>query len=84
MCGQHNVRASVGDSTGQNTDKGHSPNPRVGIKISDPAGNVTRARRVGRQGFYRPRHGYGYKKIYIYAILQYFIKVAEDNRNRRQ
>ena len=38
MCGQHNVRASAGDSTGQNTDKGHTPNPRIGIKIPDPAG----------------------------------------------
>ena len=43
MCGQHNVRASAGDSIGQNTDKGHTPNPRIGIKISDPAGNRTRA-----------------------------------------
>ena len=43
MCGQHNVRASVGDSTGQNTDKGRTPNPRIGIKIPDPAENRTRA-----------------------------------------
>ena len=42
MCGQHNVRASVGDSTGQNTDKGHTPNPRLGIKIPESAGNRTR------------------------------------------
>ena len=36
MCGQHNVKASAGDITGQNTDKGHTPNPRIGIKIPDP------------------------------------------------
>ena len=40
--GQHNVRASAGDTTGQNTDKGHTSNPRIGIKIPDPAGNRTR------------------------------------------
>ena len=33
MCGQHNVRASAGDNTGQNTDEGHTPNPRTEIKI---------------------------------------------------
>ena len=43
MCGQHNVRASAEDSTGQKTDKGHTPNPRIGIKIPDPAENRTRA-----------------------------------------
>ena len=37
MCGQHNARASTGDNTGQNTDKGHTPNPRIRIKIPDPA-----------------------------------------------
>ena len=40
MCGQHNVRVSAEDNTGQNTDKGHTPNPRTEIKIPDPAGNV--------------------------------------------
>ena len=50
MCGQHNVRASAGDSTGQNTDKEHTSNPRIGIKIPDPAGNRTRAAGVeGRE-----------------------------------
>ena len=39
MCDQHNVRASAED----NTDKGHTPNPRTEIKIPDPAGNRTRA-----------------------------------------
>ena len=43
MCGQHNFRASAEGSTGQNTDKGHTPNPRTEIKIPDPAGNRTRA-----------------------------------------
>ena len=64
MCGQHNVRASAEDNTGQNTDKGHTPNPRTGIKIPDPAGNRTSGRRIGRQGLYRPRHGDGYKIIH--------------------
>ena len=43
MCGQHNVRASAEDNTRQNTDKGHTPKPRMEIiKIRDPAGNRTR------------------------------------------
>ena len=42
MCGQHNVRTSAEHKTGQNTDKGHTPNPRTEIKIPDPAGNRTR------------------------------------------
>ena len=40
MCGQHNVRASAGDRT---EHKGHTPNPRIEIKIPDPAGNRIRA-----------------------------------------
>ena len=43
MCGQHKVRASTKDNTGQNTDEVHTPNPRTEIKILDPAGNRTRA-----------------------------------------
>ena len=43
MCGQHNVRASAEVNIGQNTDKGHTPNPRTEIKIPDPAGNRIRA-----------------------------------------
>ena len=38
MCGQHNVRASAEDNTGQNTDKGHTPSPNTEIKIPEPAG----------------------------------------------
>ena len=56
MCGQHNVRASAQENTGQNTDKGHTPNPRMEIKIPNHARNQTR---VGRQELYRPRHGDG-------------------------
>ena len=56
MCDQQNVRAFAEDNRGQNTDKGHTPNPRTEIKIPDPAGNQTRA---ARQGLYRPRHGDG-------------------------
>ena len=54
MCRQHNVRASAGDSTGQNIDKGHSPNPRIGILIPDPAGNRTRA--AGLEGRHSTDH----------------------------
>ena len=43
MCGQHNIRASAEDNTGQNTDRGHTLNHRTEIKIPDPAGNRTRA-----------------------------------------
>ena len=39
---KHNVRATAEDNTGQNTDKGHTPSPRIGIKIPDPTGNRTR------------------------------------------
>ena len=39
MCGQHNVRATAGDDKEQNTDKKHTPTPRIEIKIPDPAGN---------------------------------------------
>ena len=42
MSGQHNVRASAEDSTGQNTDKGHTTNPRTEMKIHDPAANRNR------------------------------------------
>ena len=41
--GQHNGRATDRDNTGQNTDKGHTPSPRIEIKIPDAAGNQTRA-----------------------------------------
>ena len=34
MCGQHNIRATTGDDTGQNTDKGHTSNPKIEMKIS--------------------------------------------------
>ena len=36
MCGQHSVRASAEDNKGQNTDKGHTANPKTEIKIPDP------------------------------------------------
>ena len=48
MCGQHNARASAGN-TGQNTDKGHTLNPRTEIKILDRAGNRTWA--TGLEGW---------------------------------
>ena len=54
MCGQHNVSASVEDNTGQNTDKGHTPNPRTEIKIPDSAGNRTLA--AGLEGMDSTEH----------------------------
>ena len=53
MCGQH-VRASAGNNTGQNIDKGHTPNPRTEIKIPDTAGNRTRV--AGLEGRYSTDH----------------------------
>ena len=41
MCGQYNDRATSGDNTEQNTKD--TPSPRIEIKISEPAGNRTRA-----------------------------------------
>ena len=43
MCGQHNVRASAEDNTGQDTDKRRTPNFKTENKFPDPAGNRTRA-----------------------------------------
>ena len=43
MCGQHIVRSNARDNAGHNTDKGHTPSPRIEIIVSDPAGNRTRA-----------------------------------------
>ena len=48
ICGQHNVRASAEDNTEQNTQKGHTPNPRREIKIHDLAWNRTRV--IGLEG----------------------------------
>ena len=41
MFSQHNVRATARDNTGQNTNKGHTPRPRIEIKIPDFTGNRT-------------------------------------------
>ena len=38
MCGQHNIRTSAEDNTGQNTDKEHTPNPRTKLKFLTPPG----------------------------------------------
>ena len=44
ISGQQNVRvkATGRDNTGENTDKGHTPCPRIEIKIPDPAWNIIR------------------------------------------
>ena len=46
MYGQN--KSSARDKTGQNTDKGHTPSPRIEITISDPARN--RSRFTGLEG----------------------------------
>ena len=57
ICGQQNIRATVRENKGQNIQKGHTPSPRKGIKIPDPAENRTRAAGLESRGLYRPRHG---------------------------
>ena len=42
VCGKHNVRATATDTTELNTDQGHIPSPRIGMK-TNPAGNRIRA-----------------------------------------
>ena len=57
---------------GQNTDKGHTLNPRTEIKIPDPARESNRGRRVGRQGLNRARRRIGLvfrRQIYFCFIL---------------
>ena len=66
MCGQHNVRASAEDNTGQNTDKVHTPNPRTEIKIPDPAGNRTRA--AGLEGRDSTDHATRQMMVLFYFI----------------
>ena len=61
ICGQHNGMATARGNTGQNTDRGHTPSPRIEIKISDPAGNRTRVARLEGKD-YRPRHCDGHKQ----------------------
>ena len=45
------------ETTQDRIQRTHTPDPRIEIKIPDSVGNRTRARRDGRQGLYRPRHG---------------------------
>ena len=66
MCSQHNVRATAGDNTGQNTDKGHTPSPRIEINIPDPAGNRTRA--AGLEGGNSTDHATATDKTYLTPI----------------
>ena len=42
MYGQHNVRAST-ETAQDRTQTKDTPNPRIGVKIPDPAGNQIRA-----------------------------------------
>ena len=78
MCDQHNVRASAGDNTGQNTDEGHIPNPRIGIKIPDPAGNRTRA--AGLEGRDSTDHATATNNFFslLFVYLIYKIRISED------
>ena len=45
ICGQQNVRATARGTTKQH--KGHTPSPRIKIKIINPAGNRTRVAGLG-------------------------------------
>ena len=47
ICSQQNFMDTARDDKGQNTDKEQSPSPRIEIKITDPAGNQTRAAAPG-------------------------------------
>ena len=58
MCGQHNVRSSAEDNTGQNTGKGHTPSPTTEIKIPDPPG-IEPGPLGWKAGTLRPRHADG-------------------------
>ena len=78
MCGQHNVRASAGDNTGHNTDKGHTPNPRIEIKIPDPAGNRTRD--AGLEGRDSTVHTTATDQ---YSFRWFFLSFFNDNQNLR-
>ena len=52
MCGQHNVRASAEDNTGQKTDKGHThPIPGQKLKFLTPPGIDPRAARLEGRDF---------------------------------
>ena len=57
MCGQNIVRATARVNTRQH--KGHTPSLRIEMKISDPAGNRTRAAWLEGRNFYRPGNGEG-------------------------
>ena len=76
MCGQHNVRVSAGDSTGQNTDKGHTSNPRTEMKIPDPARNWTQA--TGLESRDPTDHTMATDSIGIYKP-NYFFTIVSDS-----
>ena len=46
-CCQQNIRVTARDNTGQNRERGHAPNPRMEMKIPDPAVNLARATVLG-------------------------------------
>ena len=72
MCGQHNVRATAGDNTGHNTDKGHIPSTMTEIKIPDPAGNRTRT--GGLEGRDSTDHA---TLIPLYKLLKIVLNLLE-------
>ena len=63
MRGQHNIRPTAKDNTGQNTDKGHTPSPRIENKIPLPRRESNPDRRDGRQGLY------GYATDYLFLCV---------------
>ena len=73
MCGQHNIRATAEDNTGLTTDKGHTRSPMIGIKIPDPAGNLSRA--AGLEGRDSTDHATATDEIsiLIFRIIRFLI-----------
>ena len=78
------VRASAEDNTGPNTDKGHTPNPRIEIKIPDPAGNRTWA--SGLEGRDSADHAtatdiFGVERIIFFIHLETRFRLLYPNLN---
>ena len=67
MCDQHNVWATIGDNTGQNTDKGYTLNPRTEIKIPNSIWNRTRV--AGLEGSDSTEHATATDKL-AYSLLR--------------
>ena len=60
---KHNVSVSARDNTGQDTDVGHTPSPRIEIKISAYAGNRTQI--AGQEGRDSTDHATATEKYFV-------------------